>query len=121
MSTEEKSPSPGIEASRWTFETESTIEYLAISQWPACLKRGHCLPIPKLQQSNELESRMKLPEKEENLLKAFDPGYPEDETSSEQLDPPPQTEAIDPNEKRIDEDFNDKEGQTEIWQSFESP
>jgi hypothetical protein len=64
---------------------------------------------------------MKLPEKEENVLKAFDPEHPEDERSSEQLERPPQTEAIDPSEKRIDDDFNDKEGQTEIWQSFESP
>jgi hypothetical protein len=64
---------------------------------------------------------MKLPEKEENVLKEFDPEYPEDEKSSERLAPAPQTEAIDPSEKQIDEDFNDKEGQTEIWQSFESP
>jgi hypothetical protein len=64
---------------------------------------------------------MKLPEKEGNVLKAFDLEHPEDEKSSEQLAPPPQTEAIDPSEKRIDEDFNDKEGQTEIWQPFESP
>ena len=63
---------------------------------------------------------MKLPEKEENVLKEFDPEYPEDEKSSEQLAPPP-TEAIDPREKRIDDDFNDREGQTEMWQSFESP
>jgi hypothetical protein len=64
---------------------------------------------------------MKLPENEKNALKAFDPEHPEDEKSSEQLDPPPQTEAIDPDRGRIHEDFNDKEGQTEIWQSFESP
>jgi hypothetical protein len=64
---------------------------------------------------------MKLPEKEENVLKAFDPEHPEDEKSSGQLAPPPQTEAIEASEERIDEDFNDKEGQTEIWQSFESP
>ena len=64
---------------------------------------------------------MKLPEKEENILKEFDPEYPEDEKSSERLAPAPHTEAIDPSEKQIDEDFNDKEGQTEIWQSFESP
>ena len=65
---------------------------------------------------------MKLPEKEENVLKDFDPdGYSEDEKSSEQLAPPTQTEALDPTRQLIDEDFNDKVGQTEIWQSFESP
>ena len=64
---------------------------------------------------------MKLPEKEKNALQAFDAEHPEDEKSSEQLDPPQQTEAIDPNRERTDEDFNDKEGQTDIWQSFESP
>ncbi len=31
---------------------------------------------------------MKLPEKEENVLKEFDPEYPEDEKSSEQLASP---------------------------------
>jgi hypothetical protein len=64
---------------------------------------------------------MKLPEKEENVLKACDPEHSEEKKSSEQLAPSPQTESIDPSEQRIDEDFNDKEGQTEIWQSFESP
>jgi hypothetical protein len=65
---------------------------------------------------------MKISEKERKALTAFDPEHPDNENPSQPLNPPPQTEVIDPTSRqRVDEDFNDKVGQTEIWQSFESP
>ena len=64
---------------------------------------------------------MKISEEEKDALTPIDPEHPDNEAPSQPLDSPPQNEGTGPTRQWIDEDFNDKVGQTEIWQSFESP